>query len=291
MGSRRRAYAVIGSSRSSLTLHRGLPLPFGVQKGVSVKMNATTALSSIPEGLRTELLEEYGKIVRNYQERRWQAAELNGGRFCEITYSIVRGYASKKFPDGATKPQNFPESCRRMEVEYPRGTVPQSIRISIPRILIGLYEIRNNRGVGHVGGDVDANHMDATYVLHAVKWIMAELVRIFHETDTGTASAAVESLVERTLPILWDAAGTTRVLDQSLSLREQTLLLLYATSQGLSETTLAASLDQTRISDYRRVLRRLHQTRLADYNRATGQVLLSPLGIQEVEQKLFREDK
>ena len=35
----------------------------------------------------------------------------------------------------------------------------------------------NNRNVGHVGGDVDPNHMDATGVLAQCNWVMGELVR------------------------------------------------------------------------------------------------------------------
>jgi hypothetical protein len=42
---------------------------------------ATEALGSLSQGLRTELLQEFGKITRNYRENRWEAAELNGGRF------------------------------------------------------------------------------------------------------------------------------------------------------------------------------------------------------------------
>ncbi|MBB3083292.1 hypothetical protein [Geodermatophilus sabuli] len=47
-------------------------------------------------------------------------------------------------------------------------------------MMIGLYDIRNNRGVGHAGADVDPNHMDATVVLYQSKWLVAELVRLLH---------------------------------------------------------------------------------------------------------------
>ena len=61
-------------------------------------------------------------------------------------------------------------------------------------MLIALCEVRNNRGVGHVGGDVDPNHMDAACVLEMSKWVMSELVRVFHDTSTEDATAAVDSL-------------------------------------------------------------------------------------------------
>ena len=47
-------------------------------------------------------------------------------------------------------------------------------------------------GVGHVGADVDPNHMDALCVLQMSKWVFAELVRIFHGTTTEEAEATVD---------------------------------------------------------------------------------------------------
>jgi hypothetical protein len=59
-------------------------------------------------GLRTELLQEFGKITRNYRENRWEAAELNGGRFCEIVYTILDGYLDgHRYAAAASKPKDM----------------------------------------------------------------------------------------------------------------------------------------------------------------------------------------
>ena len=52
---------------------------------------AALVLAGIPDGLRTELVEELNKIARHFREGRWEPAELDGGRLCEIVYSIVKG--------------------------------------------------------------------------------------------------------------------------------------------------------------------------------------------------------
>ena len=49
-------------------------------------------LGALPAGLRDELVRALNQIVRNYRENRWEPAELNGGKLCEVTYSILRGY-------------------------------------------------------------------------------------------------------------------------------------------------------------------------------------------------------
>jgi hypothetical protein len=106
------------------------------------------ALAGIPEGLRSPLLDEFNKLARHYRESRWEPAELNGGKLCEIAYTILKGHVDGAFPTTPSKPKNILDACKALEnaVGFPR-----SVRIQIPRMLIGLYEIRNNRNVGHVG--------------------------------------------------------------------------------------------------------------------------------------------
>lgn len=249
-------------------------------------LNAEEALGLLPRGLRRELLDEFAKITRNYRESRWEAAELDGGRFCEIVYTILRGRIDGEYPGSASKPSNFPASCEALG-KTPKDAHPQSVRLGIPRVLVGLYEVRNNRGVGHVGGEVNANHMDATLVLHSAQWVMAELVRLFHDTDTVTAQATVDALVDRTLPSLWKVGDVTRVLDTTLPLTDQTLLLLYSEA-SVGDRALASNLEQARLDNYRRVLRRLHDARLVEYNKATGAVSISPKGVQDVEERILK---
>ena len=160
--------------------------------------------------------------------------------------------------------------------------------MTVPRVLFALYEIRNRRGVGHVGGDVDANHMDAEFVLAAAKWVVAELVRLFHNTDIRTATQVVDALVDRTVPVIWEVEGVKRVLDTRLPLADQTLLLLYADPGPISEKDLAKCLEQHLLTNYRRVLDRLHKARMAEWSKVTGMVTLSPLGRKDVEGRLLK---
>lgn len=249
-------------------------------------LDPSTALGHLPKTLRDELVEEFGKITRNYRERRWEAAELDGGRFCEIVYTILAGHLDGDvYPAKASKPNRFKDACDAL-AQKPR-TYTDSARLIIPHVLVGLYDVRNRRGVGHVGGDVNANHMDATFVLHTTQWVMAELVRMFHSTDITTATTVVDALVDRTMPLLWEVGGVTRILDPAMSLADGTLLLLHASPQGLTDKSLAESLEQDRPSNYKRVLLRLHQSRRIEYNGKSGMAMISPLGVQDVEERVL----
>src|SRR2546428_9970348 len=111
------------------------------------------ALAQLPSGLRDPLLASFNEIVVNFRETRWTASELDGGKLCEVVYTILRGHVDGSFPSGPSKPSNMVQSC--MDLAKADATrFPRSVRIQIPRLLIALYEVRNNRGVGHVGGDV-----------------------------------------------------------------------------------------------------------------------------------------
>ena len=105
-------------------------------------------------------------------------------------------------PVRAAKPKNMVDACRKLENE---ASAPRSVQIQIPRLLSALYELRNNRNVGHVGGEVDPSQMDAMLVLQAAKWIMAELIRLLHELPIDDASELVDALADHghcRLPVL-----------------------------------------------------------------------------------------
>ena len=245
-------------------------------------------LNVIPNGVRTPLFEAYNEIQKNYRETRWEPSELNGGKLCEIIYTIIKGYADNSYPANPSKPRNMVLACQNMENEDP--LLPRAIRIQIPRMIIALYEIRNNRGVGHSGGDVNPNHMDANAVLYMSKWLMSELVRIFHNIDTVTATKIIDSIVERKFSIVWEVNGIKRILNQSMTMKDKTLLLLYQSKDSVQESTLIKWLEHSNPSVLRRdVFRVLHKNKFIEFDEITHTLHLSPKGIKYVEESIELE--
>ena len=244
-------------------------------------------LGEVPASLEGELFDKYREIERNFRERRWEPSELNGGKLCEVAYTILRGHIDGTFPLTATKPGNFFDACQKLE-QAPKS-FSRSHRILIPRILIALYEIRNNRGVGHVGGDVNPNHMDSVCVLHMAKWVVAELIRIFHVTTTDQAAKIVDSLSDREMPIIWDTGEVKRVLDTKLTMLQKTLALLYSSMGTVNESDILASVEHSNPSAFRRdVLRKAHKNRLLEYDESAKTLQISPSGIQKFEDEVLR---
>lgn len=252
------------------------------------------ALAAIPAGLRDPLIACFNEIARNFAERRWEPAELNGGKFCEVVYTILDGSISGSFAAKPAKPPNMLDACRALEVKPANAARPgdRSLRILIPRLLPVLYEIRNNRGVGHVGGDVDPNFQDAVAVYQMASWIMAELVRIFHQVSLAEAQSTVDGLVERKHPIIWQHEDIRRVLDPSLPKSDQALFLLYAANGWVAEKELAKWVEYQNSTDFRnKVLRPHHKARLIEYDEASQRAHLTPRGSEDVERRILPKYK
>jgi hypothetical protein len=243
------------------------------------------ALFVLPATLRKDLLDAFQEIVDNYRQHRWEPSELNGGKLCEAVYTVCVGWLEGgNYAARAKKPGRFPDTCWAMADKYQAVPDSRSARILIPRMMMGLYDIRNNRGVGHVGADVDPNHMDATAVLYTAKWLVAELVRLLHTLTTDEATAIVEALTEREVPWVWTHGTKKRVLRTGMTWKQQTLVLLLTEAGDVAEADLMRWLEYKHVANFRGdVLRPMHKTRLIDYDAEDRTVRLLPPGVEAAE--------
>lgn len=130
--------------------------------------------------------------------------------------------------------------------------------------------------------------MDAVCVLQMSKWIVSELIRVFHNVSTEEAADVVETLSSREIPLIWQADDCIRVLDNSLSMLDKTLVLLYREPSGIDEKNLITSVEHSNPSVYRRdILRKAHKQRLLEYSAETKKAIISPLGAKHVESKIL----
>jgi hypothetical protein len=245
----------------------------------------------LPDELRNSLNKHYHEIKLNYARGHYEPAELNGAKFSEIVYRILEWHTNSGtyIPLGQSI-SNFNQGLRKLEN---LSGYNNSIRFHIPDVLCALYRIRNKRGVAHVAGEIDSNHMDSTFVVASADWIMAELIRIFHNVSLTEAQSIVESLVTKQIPIIWEIGDHKRVISppgMKLTTGNKVLLLLYAShpkSVSFSNLLSWTEYDLRNKARFRNtVLKDLHKDDLLHLDGATDEVHLSPLGINHVEQKL-----
>lgn len=249
-------------------------------------MTLDSILVAIPVGLKKPLIDEYNSIIQNYLERKWTASELSGGKFCEIVYTILEGYASGAYAATPSKPSNMVDACKKLE----NHSVVRSFKILIPRMLPALYEIRNNRNVGHVGGDVDPNMMDAQAVVSMCSWILGEMIRVLHNTSIDDAQKIVDFVTVRKIPVVWNIGKVKRVLNTGLSLKEKVLLLIGSSTSPTSSNELFQWTEYSNKTYFMKLLNQLHKERLIELHPDKSAELLPP-GILFVESTLKKISK
>lgn len=248
-----------------------------------------TALAGISATFRRRLIKAYNGLKTAYLDGNFDACGLRAGRFCEVLLRWAQEQLTGSFTPFSGQLSNFKNECDKLE-QTPRASGHESVRVLLPRALNFLYTMRNKRGIGHEGGDVDANEIDAATAVRIADWCVCELIRLHYTVSLEEAQAICDAIAERQLPQIWDVFGKRRVLDPKLSYSQQTLLLLYAsTEHGTPMEDLVAWTEHSNAAVYRRdVLVRLHKARLVEYDRDTEMVAISPTGSVKVEAELLQ---
>jgi|ERR1051325_3159540 hypothetical protein len=246
------------------------------------------ALAAIQKKFRSRIIDAYLELKRRFAkatyDSAWDTSGLSVGKFCESVLRFLQfTLTATSIPFGKHIP-NFPDECRKL-ISLPASAGLESLRVIVPRALAFLYTLRGKRGIGHVGGDVEANEIDAATAVRVCDWILSELVRIYHGLSLEEAQALVNAVAERLMPEIWEVRGKKRVLRKGLPYKHQVLLLLYSDpdTDVLSEDLLEWTEYSNAVVFRQKVLTPLHKERFIDYDRDNELVRISPLGIHEVE--------
>ncbi len=133
-----------------------------------------------------------------------------------------------------------------------------------------------------------SNKMDATYVVSSCTFVLAELIRVFHNCSTADAQASVDALVERKTPLIWDFGGGKRVLDGGMQVGDKVLVLLYPEPDWVRVGSLFDWTKYSNPSMFRSsVLSKLDASLLIEFDRKADRCKLTPLGVKEAESRLL----
>ena len=170
------------------------------------------ALKGVPKTIRKHLISSYLNLKSHLSESRFEPAGLSAGKLCESILRLLQDRAFGKHIPFGKKIPNFADECRQIITCQKSVPITDSEKSVLPRALVFLYTMRNTRGIGHVGGDVDANVIDLSLMGKVADWIVCELIRIHHNLSLEEAQDIVDSLAIRQLPDVWDVAGKKKDL-------------------------------------------------------------------------------
>lgn len=248
------------------------------------------ALGNVDKTIRKKIIENYLDLKGHLTSKRHDSAGVSAGKMCEAVIRHLQKQAFGQNTKFGKHIPNFADECRKIVQCPSTSPITDSERKVVTRSLVFLYTMRNTRGIGHVGGDVDANAIDAATMGRVADWIICELIRVYHGLSLEEAQGIVDALAIRQVPDVWEVAGKKRVLRKDVAAWEKVLLLLYSeeNSEVLIED-LFNWVEYGRMDHFKdRVIRKLHNDLLVNWDRESDVIVLSPLGASHVEESILQ---
>ncbi len=234
-----------------------------------------------------KLLDSYREIEENYVLQKWKSSELDAGHFVESVRRILEFELFGTFTPFSSKLANFNDGELK---KYENAKGDESFRMLIPRTLKSIFNIRNKRGVGHVGS-ISPNKMDATLIFYSVKWVLAEIIRLTSGIAIKETQEIIDAIAERNIDVLWKGENCQRILNSKISAKNQVLILLFDESPKKAEDMRLIIEYQNKPNFLKLVLKPLHKLRFIEYNENDQKCWITPLGKVEAEKLILKIDK
>jgi len=246
-----------------------------------------------PDEIVDALISSFNQIYENFIVEKFEPSELNGGKFTEAVVRILEFETNHgKYTPLGGKISNMKDLLDGFAL-VPKDQSIESFRVTIPRVLFGIYDIRNKRGVGHLGGDVNPNYQDCSYIVGVASWVMCELFRIIFSCSLSEAQSLVDSLINHPTKLIVNIDDVKRVLNPDLKLADQVLLVLYHENPSKYTVDELIKCIEPNDNNYFRnkIIGKLHKKRFIERNEYGECLILRP-GISYVEKniKKWKED-
>ena len=181
--------------------------------------------------LATQLIDEFVSLERRFVLRDWEPAELDGGQFCEILARVLYHQDSGNL-DLA---RDFGQCGRFIDNDQVPHQLDRDDAKMLMRVATVVHKFRSKRGAVHISPTYRANHMDARYMIEAVRWAMNETLRMFWTGDRDAVASAIRELLQFDVPCVGRFENVLLVQRTDLKVEEEILVLLhYAGEQGFS---------------------------------------------------------
>ena len=150
------------------------------------------ALGGIGKPFRDRILKSYIDLRAGFSKCQYDAAGLRAGVFAEAVARFLQQELTGSHTPFGTSLPNFADLCRSFE-RLDKAKGPESLRVIVPRALLLIYTLRNKRGIGHIGGDVEANEIDAATCMRT----LTENKMTVTIVDIVGRSATIDEVIKR----------------------------------------------------------------------------------------------
>lgn len=250
----------------------------------AAELRAGFVAAGVPDELAGELLDQYAETKRRYYLNDHRPTAVEGGRFCEAVMRVLQHELLTKYtPLGKTLPAlNEKLLSTFAGVQHSN----EALRIHLPKALYFIYGIRNKRDAAHLGDGIDPNLQDATLVVGALDWMMAELVRIYHTVSPDEAHAIITDLVTREVPVVEEIDGQP-VCSKDLTVGDRVLVFLYRAGrdEGLQIPELQRQMRHNHRSNLTTAVKKLDEKGFVLLHPTTKKAHITSKGMRDVESR------
>lgn len=197
----------------------------------------------IDAGLARMAVESFVEMEQRFLAGDWGPAELDGGHLCESVSRCLLQYDTGIIDNWA-----LPGKVEQILTEN-QGTYTHKLTLQdrkhVTKLINAVYKLRSDRGVAHISPIYTANAVDAMLVLHASKWIFAEMLRLVWNGDRNIVGEVIGQLAQLEHAVIHELDGQPLVLAEKISAPDEILLLLnHASSRQLSRAKLRKDAQQ-----------------------------------------------
>lgn len=234
-----------------------------------------------PNELSEKLVKLYSDMLLDFRKKDWKNCISNIGQLNEAFYRIIEYELTGNYIALNSQLPKFQSVILDRWENVPNK--PEIFRVIMPRILFGMYCLRNKRGAIHLS-NIDPNEIDATVLIQQTKWLLAEIVRINSSLSFDETIELIKQIICKEIDVVWDTGENIRILKNDLTTSQKVICMLYYKDKQ-SDKELFENTEYKNFSLFKnRILKDLHQKRFIEY--ACQECQISPLGIYEAE-KIF----
>ena len=232
------------------------------------------------------LINEFVSQERRYVLGDWEPATLDGGQFAEIASRIIYYMDS-----GNLNRRKGVDACLKYiedENSSNSHSFPQRrTALHLCKIIRTIYKFRSQRGAIHIDPEYTANELDSTLIISNVRWVMAELLRVFWKGDKREVGRIIKEILRFDIPAVLSMDDRQLVMRTDCTVEEEIIILLHnAGETGMSREELGKAIPKAASTITNGLVRLGPAERREVVKKDDGKFILTPLGAKRVREEL-----
>lgn len=232
------------------------------------------------------LIDEFISQEQRYVLGDWEPATLDGGQFAEVASRIIYHIDSSNL-----NRRKGVDSCLRY-IEDKNNSNSHSFpqrrtSLHLCKVIRTIYKFRSQRGAIHIDPDYTANELDSTLVISNVRWVIAELFRVFWSGDRRKVSSVIKELLRYDVPSVFSMDDRKLVVRTDCTVEEEILILLCNEGgKGMSRRELGKSIPRAASLVTKALKNLMSHDKREVVRRSDGYFILSPMGSRRIREEL-----